>query len=62
MSLIPADNVMALYAVLLGLAFLGFWIDTLKIGRKISGVVWILPAAMLLSNFSIIPLHSPSGD
>lgn len=62
MSLIPADNVMALYAVLLGLAFLGFWIDTLKIGRKISGVVWVLPAAMLLSNFSIIPLHSPSYD
>ena len=62
MSLIPADNVMALYAVLLGLACLGFWIDTLEIGRKISGVIWVLLAAMLLSNFSVIPFRSPSYD
>ncbi|GAA6152221.1 DUF819 domain-containing protein [Pseudoteredinibacter isoporae] len=62
MSLIPADNVMALYAVLLGLACLGFWIDTLEIGRKISGVVWVLLAAMLLSNFHIIPFQSSSYD
>ena len=62
MSLIPADNVMALYAALLGLAWLGFWIDTLDIGRKISGVVCVLLAAMLLSNFHIIPFQSPSYD
>lgn len=62
MSLIPADNVMALYAALLGLAWLGFWIDTLGIGRKISGVVCVLLSAMLLSNFHIIPFQSPSYD
>ena len=62
MSLIPADNVMALYAALLGLAWLGFWIDTLNIGRKISGVVCVLLSAMLLSNFHIIPFQSPSYD
>ena len=39
MSLIPDDNVFALGAVLFGLAWLGFWIDTNAIGRKTSGVV-----------------------
>lgn len=62
MSLIPDDNVFALGAVLFGLAWLGFWIDTHPIGKKTSGVVWVLAAAMLLSNTHIIPLASPAYD
>jgi uncharacterized membrane protein len=62
MSLIPDDNVFALGAVLFGLAWLGFWIDTNAIGRKTSGVVWVLSAAMLLSNTGIIPLSSSAYD
>jgi uncharacterized membrane protein len=62
MSLIPNDNVFALGAILFGLAWLGFWIDTNPIGKKTSGVVWVLAAAMLLSNTHIIPLASPAYD
>jgi uncharacterized membrane protein len=62
MSLIPNDNVFALGAILFGLAWLGFWIDTHPIGKKTSGVVWVLGAAMLLSNTHIIPLTSPAYD
>lgn len=62
MSLIPQDNVFALGAILFGLAWLGFWIDTHPIGKKTSGVVWVLAAAMLLSNTHIIPLASPAYD
>ena len=62
MSLIPDDNLFALGAVLFGLAWLGFWIDTHAIGRKTSGVVWVLSAAMLLSNTGIIPLSSSAYD
>ncbi len=62
MSLIAADNVFAMGTVLIGLAYLGFWIDNRPIGRKTSGVVWVLVAAMLLSNTGITPLTSPAYD
>ena len=60
--MIADDNVFALGAVLFGLAWLGFWIDTHPIGRKTSGVVWVLGAGMLLSNTGLIPLTSPAYD
>jgi uncharacterized membrane protein len=62
MPMIADDNVFALGAVLFGLAWLGFWIDTHPIGRKTSGVVWVLGAGMLLSNTGLIPLTSPAYD
>jgi len=62
MPLIADDNVFALGALLFGLAWLGFWIDTHPIGKKTSGVVWVLGVAMLLSNIRIIPLSSPAYD
>ena len=62
MSLLPDDNVFALGAILFGLAWLGFWIDTHPIGKKTSGVVWVLAIAMLLSNTHVIPLASPAYD
>jgi uncharacterized membrane protein len=62
MTLITADNIFALGAILFGLAWLGFWIDTSPIGRKTSGVVWVLAAGMLLSNLHVIPLASPAYD
>lgn len=62
MSLISADNVFAMGAVLTGLAYLGFWIDNSPIGKRTSGVVWVLVVAMALSNFHITPFSSPAYD
>jgi len=62
MSLIPADNIFAIGAILFGLAWLGFWLDTNVVGKKTSGVVWVLGVAMLLSNFNFIPMASPAYD
>lgn len=62
MPLIPADNIFALGAVLFGLAYLGFWIDRHPIGRRTSGVVWVLVAGMVLSHFKLIPYTSPVYD
>jgi uncharacterized membrane protein len=62
MTLIADDNIFALGAALLGVAWLGFWIDTKDIGKKISGVVWVLTAGMLLSNIHIIPFKSQAYD
>ena len=62
MSLIPADNTFAVGAVLFGLAWLGFWIDGRPIGRKTSGVVWVLTVGMILSNSKVIPFSAPAYD
>jgi uncharacterized membrane protein len=62
MSLISAQNIIALGAILFGLAWFGFWIDGKPLGKKTSGVVWVLLAAMALSNFRIIPFASPTYD
>jgi uncharacterized membrane protein len=67
MNLISADDIFALGAVVLAVAWLGFWIDTKDIGKKISGVVWVLTAGMVLSNLQfkgihIIPFSSPVYD
>ena len=62
MPVIPGDNIMAVCTVIFGLAWLGFWIDTLEIGRKISGVVCVLCIGMLLSNFQLIPFKSAAYD
>ncbi len=62
MSIVPADNVLALGAVLFTLAWFGFWMDNNVVGKKTSGVIWVLCAAMALSNFNIIPLQAPSYD
>ena len=62
MSIISEQNIIALGAILFGLAWLGFWIDTQPIGRKTSGVIWVLLGAMLLSNIRVIPFSSPTYD
>ena len=62
MALIADNNVLALGAIIFGIAWLGFWIDTKEIGKKISGVVWVLTAGMALSNFHLIPFKSPVYD
>ncbi len=62
MPLIADDNIFALGTFLFGLAWLGFWVDTHPIGKKTSGVVWVLMVAMLFSNLRIIPLSSPAYD
>ena len=59
-SLISDQNIIALGAILFGLAWLGFWIDTTPLGKKTSGVIRVLLAGMVLSNLHLIPFSSPS--
>ncbi len=62
MTLISADHTFAMIAVIFGLAWFGFWVDQHPIGKKTSGVVWVLVLAMLLSNTGIIPFEAPAYD
>ena len=60
MTLIAENDTLALGAILMAMAWLGFYVDTHPIGRKTSGVIWVLGAGMLLSNFHVIPFQAPS--
>ncbi len=60
--LLSADNVFAMGAVIFSLAWLGFWIDRTWLGRKTSGVIWVLLVGMALSNTRVLPFSSPSYD
>ena len=62
MPLIAADNFFGLGAVLFGLASLGFWIDRLALGRRTSGVLWVLVTGMALSHFGVVPYSAPTFD
>jgi uncharacterized membrane protein len=57
---IPADNLLAVGAVIFGLAWLGFWADRNRFTRKVSGVPWVLTVGLVLSNVGVIPLQSPA--
>jgi len=59
-SLIAADNSVALAAVLFGLVWLGFYADGHPILRKLSGVPWVIGVGVLLSNTGVIPLEAPA--
>lgn len=55
LSLIDANWTFALWSSLVLLAAFGFWADTTKLGRNVSGVAIILAISMALSNFGILP-------
>lgn len=59
---IGSDNILALGAVILGLAWFGTWADTNAIGRKTSGVLWVIVGGLALSNLGVIPLSAPLYD
>lgn len=55
MSLLQSDWTLALWAVLMFIAALGFWADRTKLGQNISGAAIILAVSMGLSNFGFLP-------
>jgi uncharacterized membrane protein len=60
--LIGADQEFAIWAVLIGLAGFGFWCERFGWGRKYSGVMMLITAAIVLSNLKIIPTAAPAYD
>jgi len=62
LPLIGADQDFAIWAVLIGLAGFGFWSERFAWGRKYSGVMMLITAAIVLSNLKIIPTSAPAYD
>lgn len=61
-SLLQGGDIFSIGAIVVGLAWLGTWLDTTKLGQKTSGVVWIIVLATLLSNIKVLPFTSPVYD
>ncbi|MYF49125.1 MAG: DUF819 family protein, partial [Gammaproteobacteria bacterium] len=62
LTLIGTDDVFALGAILVGLAWFGFWADGNRLGKTTSGVLWVIVGGMALSNFGVVPFKAPIYD
>lgn len=62
LPLIGPDQDFAIWAVLIGLAGFGFWCERYPWGRKYSGVMLLITAAIVLANLRIIPTQAPAYD
>ena len=60
--LISPDWDFALWAVLIGIAAFGFWADSTRFGKQVSGVGIMLAVAMILGNLGVIPHAAPAYD
>lgn len=60
--LIGPEQDFALWSVLIGLAAFGFWCERFPWGRKYSGVMLLITAAIILANLRIIPTSAPAYD
>jgi len=61
-SLVPAGDGFAIWAVLLAGAAFAAWSEGTRIGHRLSGVLTAILLAMVLSNLRIIPQASPTYD
>lgn len=60
--LIGPEQDFAIWAILIGLAAFGFWCERFPWGRKYSGVMLLITAAIVLANLRIIPTQAPAYD
>ena len=57
-----ADEALWLATIIFGLAWMGFVVDHHPLGRRVSGVVFVLVSSMILSNTGILPITAPLYD
>jgi uncharacterized membrane protein len=62
LPIIGPDQDFAIWAVLIALAGFGFWCERFPWGRKYSGVMLLITAAIVLANLRIIPTVAPVYD
>lgn len=62
LPLIGPDQDFALWAILIAIAAFGFWCERFPWGRKYSGVMLLITAAIVLANLRIIPTSAPVYD
>src|SRR3546814_6783517 len=61
-SLIPAGDAFALLAVFFSLAVAGASLEKTRLGRRVSGVMFVIAIAIALSHFDVVPASAPVYD
>ncbi len=59
-SFISSESHFAVWATMFALASFGLWAETNRLGKTVSGVVFALGGAMIMSNSGIIPKSAPA--
>ena len=62
LPLIAPEQDFALWAALIGIAAFGFWVERFHWGRKYSGVMLLITAAIVLANVGVLPTAAPAYD
>jgi uncharacterized membrane protein len=59
MTLIAADNLFGLVAIVVAGAAFAFWAESQRWGRQVSGPVWAIVFGLVLSNVGVVPASTP---
>ncbi|QNN71602.1 DUF819 family protein [Thermomonas carbonis] len=58
--MIPADNAFALLAAFFAIAVIGASLEKTRVGRRVSGVMFVIAIAIALAHFDVIPAAAPA--
>jgi uncharacterized membrane protein len=60
--MLSPDNHLAIFAALMGLAALAFWLQTTRLGALLTGTVLVILMAIVAANVGVIPHQAPAYD
>ena len=60
--MLSPDNHLGIFAALMGLAALAFWLQTTRLGALLTGTVLVILLAIVAANVGIIPHQAPAYD
>ena len=60
--MLSPDNHLGIFAALMGLAALAFWLQTTRTGALLTGTVLVILMAIVAANAGLIPHQAPAYD
>ena len=60
--MLSPDNHLGIFAALMGLAALAFWLQTTRLGALLTGTVLVILMAIVAANVGVIPHQAPAYD
>ena len=57
--MLSPDNHLGIFAALMGLAAIAFWLQTTRIGALLTGTVMVILMAIVAANAGLIPHQAP---
>ena len=60
--MLSPDNHLGIFAALMGLAALAFWLQTTRLGALLTGTVLVILMAIVAANAGLIPHQAPAYD